>query len=128
MVKYLEIDEVLAIHQTMIQLYGGRFDIHDFTLLHSAVERPKATFAGKDLYPTILEKASALIQSLILNHPFDDGNKRTAITSCARFLYINGWKLKLNEEELIQFTLNIDSHKLPFIKTAAWFKKHAKKI
>jgi len=127
MTKYLEIDEVLLIHQTMIKLYGGRLDIHDFTLLHSAIERSKATFGGVDLYPTIFEKASALIQSLILNHPFDDGNKRTAISSCARFLYINNWKLQLPIQESIKFTLKIDSHKLSFKETANWLKKHAKK-
>jgi death on curing protein len=128
MIKYLEIDEVLLIHQTMIELYGGRPDIHDFTMLHSAVERSKVTFGGIDLYPTIFEKAAALIHSLILNHPFDDGNKRTAISCTARFLYINGWELLLPIKQSIKFTLDIDSHKLSLEKIAAWLKKHAKKI
>lgn len=127
MTKYLEIDEVLLIHQTMTEMFGGRPDIHDFTMLHSAVERPKVTFGGVDLYPTIFEKAAAMIHSLILNHPFDDGNKRTAISSTARFLYINGWELQLPIKESIKFTLNIDSHKLSLEKIAVWLKKHAKK-
>lgn len=127
MTKYLGIDEVLLIHQTMIKLYGGRPDIHDFTMLHSAVERPKVTFGGIDLYPTIFEKAAALIHSLILNHPFDDGNKRTAISSTARFLYINDQELLLPIKESIKFTLDIDSHKLSLEKIAAWLKKHTKK-
>jgi death on curing protein len=126
MIHYLEIDEVMAIHETMIDLFGGRKDIHDFTLLHSAVKRCKATFAGQDLYPSIFEKAAALIQSLILNHPFDDGNKRTAITSAARFLSLNGLELTLPIQETIDFTLGIDSHKLTFKQTANWFKKHSK--
>ena len=128
MIYYLEIDEVLFIHEIMISLYGGRGDIHDFTMLHPAIERPKATFGGKDLYPTIFEKAAALIQSLILNHPFDDGNKRTAVTSTARFFYINGYQLKLPLKKSIQFTLNIDSHKLSFEEIVSWFKKHAKRL
>jgi len=128
MIYYLTIDEVLFIHEIMISLYGGRGDIHDFTMLHSAIERPKATFGGKDLYPTIFEKAAALIQSLILNHPFDDGNKRTAITSTARFFYINGYQLKLPLKKSIQFTLDIDSHKLSFEEIVFWFKKHAKRL
>jgi len=128
MIYYLEIDEVLFIHEIMISLYGGRGDIHDFTMLHSAIERPKATFGGKDLYPTIFEKAAALIQSLILNHPFDDGNKRTAVTSTARFFYINGYQLKLPLKKSIQFTLDIDSHKLSFEEIVSWFKKHAKRL
>lgn len=128
MIGYLTIDEVIEIHRLMIEEFGGRPDIHDFTLLHSAVERPKATFGGDDLYPTIFEKATALIQSLILNHPFDDGNKRTAITACSRFLFINGLYLKLPQKESIHFTLDIDSHKLSFTQIARWLKKQAKKI
>ena len=128
MIYYLTIDEVLFIHEIMISLYGGRGDIHDFTMLHSAIERPKATFGGKDLYPTIFEKGAALIQSLILNHPFDDGNKRTAITAAARFFYINGYQLELSLKKSIQFALDIDSHKLSFEEIVSWFKKHAKRL
>lgn len=124
MTKYLSIDEVLAIHKTMIELFGGRPDIHDFTLLHSAVERPKVTFGGQNLYPSIFEKAAALIQSLILNHPFDDGNKRTAITSCSLFLFKNGYRLTLPVEKSIQFTLKIDAHRLNFNQIAAWLRNH----
>jgi death-on-curing protein len=128
MVKYLEIDEVLAIHEEMIKLFGGRPGILNFTLLHSAVERPKATFSGEDLYPSIFEKAAALIQSLILNHPFDDGNKRTAITSCSRFLFINDWLLQLPTNQAIKFTLEIDLHKLSFEQIVEWLRKYSKKI
>jgi death-on-curing protein len=123
--KYLDINEVMTIHTTMIELFGGRKDVHDFTLLHSAVERCKATFGGIDLYPTIFEKAAALIQSLILNHPFDDGNKRTAISSCALFLFINGWELDLPKKKSIKFTLDIDSHKISFKQIASWLKRHS---
>ncbi|MBI2051479.1 type II toxin-antitoxin system death-on-curing family toxin [Candidatus Roizmanbacteria bacterium] len=123
MTQYLAVDEVLVIHEQMIRLFGGRPDVHDFTLLHSAVERPKATFGGSDLYATLFGKAAALIQSLILNHPFDDGNKRTAITSCAAFLAKNGWILKLPKKESIQFTLDVDSHKLSLEEIASWIKR-----
>lgn len=126
-IVYLEIDEVLAIHEEMIRLFGGRIDVHDFTLLHSAISRPQVTFGGEDLYKTIFEKAAALIQSLILNHPFDDGNKRTAITSCARFLYLNGWKLSLPTPESYEFTLGIDVKKTPFNNIATWLKEHSTK-
>lgn len=125
---YLEIDDILAIHEQMVVLFGGREEIHDFTLLHSAVSRPRATFGQEDLYPNIFQKAAALIQSLILNHPFDDGNKRTAITSCARFLVINGWGLRLPFKESTQFTLDIDSHKLSFTGIVKWLQKHSRKV
>lgn len=128
MIRYLFIDEVMAIHERMTQLFGGRKDIHDFTMLHSAVERCKATFGGRDLYSSIFDKAAALIQSLILNHPFDDGNKRTAFASCALFLFYNQYKLRFSKKEAIQFTLNIDSHKLNFEQVSSWLNKHSKKI
>lgn len=128
MIKYLEIDEAVAIHQIMIELFGGREGVRDFNLLHSAVSRPKATFGGEDLYKSIFDKATALIHSLIFNHPFNDGNKRTAISCTARFLFINGWDLKLPKKVSIKFTLNIDSHKLSFEQISLWLKTHAKKI
>src|SRR5688572_20333207 len=80
-VKYLSPQQVLAIHDQMIKRFGGSSGIRDVGLLESAVARPKATFDGNDLYPSIFQKAAALLQSLLKNHPFVDGNKRTALTS-----------------------------------------------
>ena len=125
--RYLEIDEVLLIHEEMITLFGGKAEVHDFTLLHSAISRSQATFNKKDLYPTIFKKAAALIQSLILNHPFHDGNKRTAITSCARFLYLNGWDLSLPKSEAYRFTISIDVDRIEFDKIVTWLENHSRK-
>lgn len=125
--NYLTIDEVYAIHQRMIKIGGGRSDVHDFTLLHSAVERPKATFGGRNLYPSIWEKATALIHSLIKNHPFD-GNKRTAYYSTKRFFFINGYLLNANKEEVIKFTVSLDVKNLSKEKISIWLSKHCVKI
>src|SRR3989344_2783121 len=92
-IKYLEIEEVYNIHSKMIDIGGGREGIMDFNLLHSAIERPKASFGGKFLYQDIWHQAAALIQSLIKNHPFEDGNKRTGFFSTLRFLNINGYDI-----------------------------------
>jgi death on curing protein len=126
--KYLSLDEVYVIHQRMIQIGGGRNDIHDFTLLHSAIERPKVTFGGHELYPTIWEKAAALIQSLIKNHPFDDGNKRTAYYSTKRFFYVNGYELEAIKEEVIKFTISIDIHNLTKENISIWLQSHCVRI
>jgi death-on-curing protein len=80
-VKYLSATQVLFVHSRLIDTTGGAHGIRDLGLLQSAVSRPKATFGGKDLYPDIFHKAAALMESLVKNHPFIDGNKRTAITS-----------------------------------------------
>ena len=92
--NWLNIDEVYEIHEEIIKKAGTIASVRDFSLLHSAVERPKATYAGQDLYPTIFVKAAALLHSLCMNHPFTDGNKRTSWASAHKFLWINGYHLK----------------------------------
>lgn len=124
---YLTLEEVIVIHDKMLEVGGGREGIRDFALLHSAIERPKATFAGKSLYPTIWLQAAALIHSLIKNHPFNDGNKRTAIFSAMRFLKKNGYELYISQKSLVKFTLAIDRKDLTLKETANWLKKHSKK-
>lgn len=126
--KYLLVDEILAIHQEMTEKFGGNHGIRDFGLLYSAIYRPQASFAGEDLYISVFDKASSLINSLLLNHPFVDGNKRTAYTSCARFLYINGYLLKCSPSQIISFAKRIENKKLRMEKIAVWLKKHSKKV
>lgn len=126
-VVYPDVSDVILIHTKMIELFGGRDGMRDYFLLDSALERPKATFGGSDLYPSIFEKAAALIQSLILNHPFDDGNKRTGITVCALFLHLNGYEVTLPTKESIAFTLHIDNHSLTLEQIAVWLGKHVKR-
>lgn len=127
-VTYITLDEVLAIHDDMVERYGGSFGIRDLGLIQSAIARPKATFGGVDLYPIIIDKASALFHSLIFNHAFADGNKRTALTSTARFLHLNGYELKANQEELINFPLKVENRHLDIEEIARWLKEHTKKV
>ena len=127
---YPTIEQALDLHEDAVKLFGGRLGINDFTMLHSALERPKVTFGGNDLYPDIFTKAAALISSLILNHPFDDGNKRTALTVTALFLHLNGFKLQteLYSEESYEFVIGIDLKRYDFDDIVTWFKTHTKKI
>lgn len=125
--NYLTLEDVYAIHRIMIAIGGGRGDIHDFTLLHSAVERPKATFGGQDLYSTVWEKAAALLHSLVKNHPFDDGNKRTAYYSTKRFLYLNGFVLNAKKTAVITFMVSVDVQNLTQKSISSWLKIHCKK-
>ena len=74
-------------------------------MLLSALGRPQASFEGQDLYLDLFSKAAALMDSLVRNHPFVDGNKRTAITSAGIFLRINGYRLIVENEELVRFSL-----------------------
>jgi len=75
-VRHLTLAEVLALHRQVVEQAGGSQAIRDLSGLTSAVAQPRMTFEGRDLYPSMEEKAAALCFSLILNHPFVDGNKR----------------------------------------------------
>jgi len=125
---FLTFEQVLAIHDNQIELYGGTHGIRELSLLESAVMRPQTTFAGRDLYPTLFEKAAVLMHSLVMNHPFIDGNKRTGIVSALTFFEINGFKISSKQEELKHLSLKLESKRINLQDLADWFKKHSKKI
>ena len=125
--KYLTEEQVLFIHSRLIDETGGVHGVRDLGLLQSAVSRPKATFGSEDLYPDICHKAAALMESLIKNHSFIDGNKRTAITSAGIFLQRNGYILETAQRELERFTLSVVTGKASFEDAVKWFRKYSLK-
>ncbi|TSC88251.1 MAG: death on curing protein [Microgenomates group bacterium Gr01-1014_7] len=127
-VKYLTPEQAIFYQQKIIKETGGSLGLRDLGLLESAINRPKATFDRKDLYPKILDKAAALFHSMILNHPFLDGNKRTALAILYEFLKQNGYKLKATEKELIEFPLKIERKDMDMEEIAKWLKGHVKKL
>jgi len=124
-VKYLTAEQVLFIHSRLIDETGGSHGIRDVGLLQSAVSRPMATFGGEELYPDIFQKAAAFMESLVKNHPFIDGNKRTAISSAGLFLRINGYNLETSQKELEDFTINMATGKASLEDAVKWFKRYA---
>lgn len=104
---------------------GGMHGVRDLGLLKSALARPQATFGGLDLYPDIFHQAAALMESLVSNHPFLDGNKRTAITATALFLKRNGLRLKASQKDLVKFTMDQALKKNPPEKAATWLENHS---
>lgn len=123
--KYLSPEQVLFIHGRIIDLTGGAHGVLNIGLLRSAVSRPLATFEGKDLYPDIFHKTAALLESLSRNHPFVDGNKRTAITAAGVFLGFNGYDLVAGQRELEIFALSVATGKSSFNSTVTWLRKHS---
>ena len=91
--------DVLAIHKRQIARFGGMSGIRDEGLLDSALAQPQASFFGELLHSTIAEQAAAYLYHLTKNHPFIDGNKRTAFATLIAFLSINGYDINLSEEE-----------------------------
>lgn len=126
--EYIEINDVYQIHEEILKVSKGKVGVRDFALLHSAIERPKATFSGEDLYPTVFIKAAALLQSLCLNHAFYDANKRTAWGTTKWFLSLNGYNLATNIKEAADFMVHVDKDKPEFKEIVDWIKKHAREI
>ena len=126
MIKFPSLEEVVAIHFRVTEKTGGSQGVRDWDLLASALGRPQATFDGEDLYSDIYIKAAALVQSLSSNHPFVDGNKRTALVTLEYFLYLNGIGINATQREKVDFTLWSENEKPGLEAIASWIKKHSK--
>jgi death-on-curing protein len=123
--NYLTAEQVLFIHSRLIHETGGSHGVRDLGLLESAVARPRATFDKKELYPDLFTKAAALMDSLVNNHPFVDGNKRTGITAAGLFLRINGRKLTASPQELEACTMRVATKGMELTELADWLKKNS---
>jgi death-on-curing protein len=99
---FLTLDEVLGIHADQIRGYGGRPGIRDLDLLRSALAMPETTYAGEFLHPTLFEMAAAYLFHVARNHPFVDGNKRTALMCALVFLGLNGQRLEVEPDSLYE--------------------------
>ena len=123
--RYLTPEQVLFIHARLIAETGGEHGVRDLGLLQSAVSRLQAVFDGNELYSDIYQKAAALLESLINNHPFVDGNKRTGITATAMFLQINDYFLTASNQEVESFVLSVASGKQSVQTIAEWLRLHS---
>ena len=99
MITYLTEDEVIDLHDRLIQQSGGSAGLRDPGALQSSLAQPMMTFAGTDLYPALADKAAALGWLLISNHPFVDGNKRIGHAAMETFLVCNGHELSAAVDE-----------------------------
>ena len=101
-VAYLSVDEVLAIHEELIARFGGSAGVRDHGLLESALYRPQTGY-----YADIVEMATAMFESFLMNHPFVDGNKRVAFFATDVFLRLNGWKLQVEPTDSHAFLIGL---------------------
>jgi death-on-curing protein len=105
----ISIQETLYIHNLLIKTFGGSSGVRDFQALESALSRPFQTFDSVELYPSIIEKAASLLESLLANHPFVDGNKRTGYVLMRLFLKKNGMDIVADEETKYQYLIDVAS-------------------
>ena len=120
---YLSVDQVLALHQALVGRFGGASGVRDRGSLESAVARSAMTFGGEDLYGDLAAKAAAPMHSLVLNHPFVDGNKRIGVAAAEFFLERNVSTLDASDEELEQLTLAVAEGRVAVEALAIWFRQ-----
>lgn len=116
--------EVLEIHAILVERFGGAIGVRDKELLDSALKLPYQTFDCKELYPTPIDKAAAILESIVKNHPFKDGNKRTGYV-LARLLLMNT-QLDIYAEQKYQFVISISTSELNFEQIKEWLDKNSR--
>ena len=116
----ISLEELVWVHTVAVTEFGGSQGIRDRGLLESAIARPLATFGGKHLYDTPFKRAAALAESLVLNHGFVDGNKRSAMYAMAAWLEREGYAIDAARGELRDLALAIASHQLSTEQISAW--------
>jgi death on curing protein len=105
--EFLEKSDVLRIHARQIEKFGGSFGIRDEGLLKSAIAQPQATFGEMLLHPTLHEQAAAYLYHIAMNHPFVDGNKRTAFATMDTFLRLNRCQLELPNDQAYEWVIQV---------------------
>ncbi|MBE9017537.1 type II toxin-antitoxin system death-on-curing family toxin [Chroococcidiopsidales cyanobacterium LEGE 13417] len=116
--------DVLAIHQPQVERFGGLDGIRDEGLLDSALAQPQATFFGQLLHPTISTQAAAYLYHLAKNHPFLDGNKRTAFANTIAFLGMNGYELNMSEEAAYNLVIQVAQGEISKEELTLLLKQH----
>ena len=125
--KYLYPNQVLYLHDRILQHSGGLAGLRDENLLESAVYRPQVTFGGKELYADLFSKIAALGHSLIQNHPFADGNKRTGFEAMRLMLRLNGFDLRATQKVKFTFVIKVATGKYTEQEIADWLQKRSKR-
>ncbi len=126
--RHLTVEEVVSIHDRILERSSGSPGVRDWNLLDSAVQRPQASFGGEEFYAGLFRKAAALGHSLVANHPFVDGNKRTAWEAMHTVVEENGHSLAAETDEIVEFMLAIANDDPDIETTAAWLQAHAQRL
>ena len=126
--NFLSAEQILFIHSRLVEETGGSHGVRDLNMLLSAIGRPQASFDNQDLYPDLFSKAAALMESLIRNHPFVDGNKRTGATAAGLFLRRNGYRLTASNADLVSVTMGIAQSQPSLEELATWLQENSQPI
>ncbi len=124
--QYLNLEEILQLHFRVIEDFGGSHGVRDEGRLKSVIEAPLQSVFGEDQYKTLYEKAAVYMHTIIADHPFYDGNKRSGVTVAAIFLMRNGLVLSASPKELEEFAVRVAVEHLEISAIAGWLEEHSK--
>ncbi len=127
MIKFLNKEVVLTFHEDQLERYGGKQGVRDNELLESALAQPQASFGGEYVHKDLFHMAAAYGFHLCQNHPFYDGNKRTALIAMYTFLYVNGYQIKADKKSLFAIMMDLASGKVKKEELAEYLKNHSEK-
>jgi death on curing protein len=126
-IRFLTLAEVLSIYEDQIRRYGGKYGVRDLTLLNSALAMPESTFDKSYLHISIPSMAAAYAYHISENHPFIDGNKRTALAVALVFLDINGFSFNCPENDLYEMMMSVASGEIKKVELSRRFEKYSEK-
>jgi death-on-curing protein len=124
----IDLETALHIHEKSISEYGGSRGLRDEGALLAALARPFATFDQQDLYFTPVEKAASIFESIIINHPFIDGNKRTAYVFLRAMLFFYGFDVMAFKDDKYQMTIAASNGDIRFDEIKQWIEERLVKI
>ena len=124
----IDLENAIKIHEILIEEFGGTKGIRDIKLLKSALSRPFQTFDKKELYPTTVKKAAALIESILVNHPFLDGNKRIGYVLMRLLLLESDMDIVASQDDKYNFVISIAKGDLSFEKITEWIDQNSKNL
>ncbi|MGH8192404.1 MAG: type II toxin-antitoxin system death-on-curing family toxin [Rhodanobacteraceae bacterium] len=122
---FLTIDQVIRIHRSMIETYGGSMGILDQAMLKSAVAMPQATFGGQFLHGDLYAMAAAYLYHLVQNHSFQDGNKRVGAAAAVVFLAVNDITIQADQDGLAELTLRVATGQADKEAIAEFFRERS---
>ena len=126
-IRFLTLSEVILVLQDQIKRYGGTYGVRDLSLLSSALAMPVARFEGKYLHTDVFEQAAAYAFHICQNHPFVDGNKRTALASALVFLDLNGYEVEDPDKDLYELMMGVAQGQRSKSDITAFLKSHSRR-
>lgn len=124
--RFISMDEALALHADQVRRYGGSHGVRDLGLLSSALALPQATFGGEYLHQGVFEMAAAYLFHIARDHPFVDGNKRTALAAALVFLTLNDQDVEADDDALTELALGVAEGRVSKAEIAVFFQRHTR--